>query len=299
MRYGYYPGCSLEGISAEYDVSLRNLFDRLGVEIEEVPEWICCGTTAAPSTSRLLGIAVPLWNVARATKAGHDTVIAPCSACLYHSKNALHQLHQEPTLIPQIEEILGLPLKTTPYLLHPLELLSRPEFESVIRSAVVKQLSDLRAVCYYGCLITRPPKVMQFDVVEYPQSMDRILQWAGIQTLDWSAKTECCGGYFSLIDPQIVIDLSRNIFTAAKSVGANAIIVACPLCQANLDTREAEIAASLGEQYDLPILYFSQVMGLALGVPDEGLGFWKHVVEVPKVISAKCLKLEVPSEERL
>ncbi|MDE3090896.1 MAG: CoB--CoM heterodisulfide reductase iron-sulfur subunit B family protein [Chloroflexota bacterium] len=296
MRYGYYPGCSLEGISAEYDVSLHNLFDRLGVQVEEVPDWICCGTTAAPSTSRLLGLAVPLWNVARAAHAGQDTLIAPCSACLYHSKNALHKLRQDPSLIPQVEDILGLPLNASPRLIHPIELLSRPEFEKTIREQVVIPLSDLKAVCYYGCLLTRPPKVMQFDVAEYPQSMDRILQWSGIETLDWTAKTECCGGYFSLIDPQVVIDLSRHIFAAAQSVGANAIIVACPLCQANLDTREKEIEERCGEKFDLPILYFSQVMGLALGIPEEGLGLWKHVVEPGQF--AKCLK-NAPEPQRI
>lgn len=287
MKYGYYPGCSLESMSVEYDVSLRNLFDRLSIRVEEVPGWICCGTLAAPSTSRLLGLAVPLWNVARAAEAGQTTVIAPCSACLYHFKSAQHQLRQDPTLVPKVEEILGLPLDTTPHIMHPVQLLSRPEFERVIRAAVVTDLSDLKVVCYYGCLMTRPPKVMQFDIAEYPQSMDRLLQWAGIRTLDWACKTECCGATFSLVDPDVVIDLSRNILNAAQMVGAQAIVVGCPMCQVNLDTREAEIEARFGEKYDLPVVYFSQLLGLAAGIPKEGLGLWRHVTEVTKVTKVR------------
>jgi heterodisulfide reductase subunit B len=273
-------------MSVEYDVSLRNIFDRLNVRVEEVPGWICCGTLAAPSTSRLLGLAVPLWNVARAAEAGQEAIVTPCSACLYHFKSALHQVHEDRALLPQVEEILSLPLSRKPHIMHPIELFSSPEFETAIRDAAVNDLSDLQVVCYYGCLITRPPKVMQFDIAEYPQSMDHILQWAGIRTLDWTCKTECCGANFNLIDPNVVIDLSRNILNAAKTAGAQAIVVGCPMCQANLDTREAEIEARFGEKYNLPILYFSQLLGLAIGVPEEGLGLWRHVVDASRVTKA-------------
>ncbi|MFQ6014689.1 MAG: CoB--CoM heterodisulfide reductase iron-sulfur subunit B family protein [Anaerolineae bacterium] len=287
MKYAYYPGCALEGMNIEYNVSLRNLFDRLEIEVEEIPGWICCGTLAAPSTSRLLGLSVPLWNVAKALEARHDQIIAPCSACLYHFKSALHELEEEPSLVSEIEEILGVPLDGKPKIMHPIELLSGEEFETIIKEAVVNDLSGLKVVCYYGCLITRPPKVMQFDVAEYPQSMDRILRWAGIQTLDWACKTECCGANFNLLEPEIVIDLSNRIFAEAKAVGAEAIVVACPMCHGNLDTRESEIEAKFNVQYDLPIFYFSQLMGLAVGIPEAGLGFWKHVVDPGKVLSAK------------
>lgn len=144
MRYGYYPGCSLEGMSAEYDVSLRNLFDWLGIEVEEIPDWICCGTLAAPSVSRLLGLAVPLWNVARAMESRYDHVIAPCSACLYHLKSALHQLHEHPTLGPQIEDILGLPLDGSVKIMHPIELRYQPTWIEWATGA---------AVVSYGLLV--------------------------------------------------------------------------------------------------------------------------------------------------
>ncbi len=288
MRYGYYPGCSLEGMSVEYDISLRNVLDKLGVSVEPVPSWICCGTLAACSTSRLLGLSVPLYNVARAAQAGQETIIAPCSACLYHVKSSLHQLRQDPSLIPQVEKILDLPLDKTPRVLHPIELLTAPSFEGAIKAAVMNDLSNLKVACYYGCLMTRPPKVMQFDVAEYPQRMDRLLQWAGIQTVDWAAKTECCGAIFSLVDPEVVIQLSRKVLDAAHTAGAQAIAVGCPMCQVNLDGREADIEARTGVKYDLPILYFSQLLGLAMGIPEEGLGLWRHIVEPGRI--ANCLQ---------
>jgi heterodisulfide reductase subunit B len=284
-------------MSVEYDVSLRNLFDRLDIQVEEVPDWICCGTNAAPSTSRFLGLSVPLLSIARAAEAGQNAVLAPCSACLYHFKSALHQLEKDPALVPQVEDILELPLSTTPEVMHPVELLSDSIFEKVIREAAVKDLSDLKVVCYYGCLMTRPPKVMQFDVAEYPQSMDRLIQWTGARTLDWACKTECCGATFSMIDSNVVIDLSRDILNAAKTVGADAIVVACPLCQVNLDSRQAEIETHFGEKFNLPILFFSQLLGLAFDIPEEGLGLWRHMVDLGELTS--CLARSAPEVNSL
>jgi heterodisulfide reductase subunit B len=284
-------------MSVEYDVSLRNLFDRLNIQVEEVPDWICCGTNAAPSTSRFLGLSVPLLSIARAVEAGQEAVLAPCSACLYHFKSALHQLQNDPALVPQVEEILDLPLTPAPDIMHPVELLSSPAFEDAIREAVVKDLSDLKVVCYYGCLMTRPPKVMQFDVAEYPQSMDRLIGWTGARTLDWACKTECCGATFSMIDSNVVIDLSRDILNAAKTVGADAIVVACPLCQVNLDSRQAEIETRFGEKFNLPILFFSQLLGLAFDIPEDGLGLWRHMVDVDPM--TECLARVAPESESM
>jgi len=175
MRYGYYPGCSLERMRVEYDVSLRNLFDRLRIQAEEVPGWICCGHWPLPQPHVSWGCPCRCGTWLALRKPDRQAVIAPCSACLYHFKSAQHQLHQDSTLAHKVEEILGLPLSTTPRIEHAVELLSSPGFERAIRAAVVKDLSDLKVVSYYGCLMTRPPKVIQFNVVEYPQSLDLLL----------------------------------------------------------------------------------------------------------------------------
>jgi len=288
MKYGYYPGCSLKGISSEYDASIRSLFQRLNVDMEELPLWMCCGTLAAPSTSLLLGLATPLWNIAQAAQAGYEQIITPCSACLYHFKSAQHRLQLDPDLRPEVETVIGLPLNGQTKVVHPLQVLSAPEFEAIVQKAIVQNLSGLKAVCYYGCHISRPAQVMQFDDPENPQSMDRLLRWAGVQVLDWSGKMDCCGANFSLIKPEVIIGLGRRIFDAAQAAGAEAIVVACPMCHANLDTREKEIEARFNVHYGMPVLYFSQVVGLAMGVPESELGFRRHLVDPRPMLNVKC-----------
>jgi heterodisulfide reductase subunit B len=143
-------------------------------------------------------------------------------------------------------------------------------------------------VCYYGCHISRPAKVMQFDDPENPQSMDRLMKWVGVQVLDWPSKVDCCGAHFSLIKPGIVVDLCSRLFESALEAGAEAIIVGCPMCHANLDTRQDEIAAKLGRPLNMPVLYFSQVLGFALGLSPDMLGFKKHIVDPVPLMVEKC-----------
>jgi heterodisulfide reductase subunit B len=288
MSYGYYPGCSLEGISAEYDTSVRSLLAHLQVPFHDVPEWICCGTLAASSLSRLMGLATPLWNVARAKREGYDQLITPCSACLYHFRHATKRVADDAALRGEVEQLLGLPLDEPPATVHPLELLTTDGFETRIKSSVRRDLSDLKLVCYYGCHISRPATVMQFDDPEYPQSMDRLMRWVGAQTLDWSGKVECCGAHYSLIRADIVVDLCQGLFEEALKVGADAIVAACPMCHANLDTRQAEIGARLGRPLTMPILYFSQVLGYAFGLPEKSLGLKRHIVDPLPLMAARC-----------
>ncbi|MBK5106698.1 MAG: CoB--CoM heterodisulfide reductase iron-sulfur subunit B family protein [Anaerolineales bacterium] len=288
MKYGYYPGCSLEGISVEYNHSMRSLFSALEVTIEDLPDWICCGTLAAPSISRLLGVATPLWNVAKAKQEGFEQLVAPCSACVYHFKNAEKQVNSNSKLMTEVESVLEMPLNDLPRTVHPLEILVNDGFEEQIKSGVQKDLSNLKVVCYYGCHISRPAEVMQFDDPEDPQSMDLLLSWVGVQTLKWSRKVDCCGAHFSLIKPDIVVDLCAELVDSALDAGADAIVVACPMCHANLDTRQDVIADKLGQSVNIPILYFSQVLGYALGIAPNALGLKKHIVDPLPLMLEKC-----------
>ncbi len=292
MKYGYYPGCSLEGISVEYDHSMRSLLARLDIAIEDLPDWVCCGTLAAPSISRLLGLATPMWNVAQAKKAGFEQLIAPCSACVYHFKNAARQVEENAATRADVEAVLEMSLIDLPRTVHPLEVLTNDELESRIKNLIERDLSDLKVVCYYGCHISRPAEVMQFDDPEDPQSMDRLLQWVGVQTLDWSCKVDCCGAHFSLIKPDVVINLGARLFEAALKVGADAIVVACPMCHANLDTRQDQIAELLNRSLEMPVLYFSQVLGYALGLDPKALYLKNHIVDPLPLLSKKCWQLQ-------
>ena len=288
MNYGYYPGCSLEGISVEYDHSIRSLFTALDIQMEDLSGWICCGTLAAPSMGRMLGLATPLWNVAQARQAGYDQLITPCSACLYHFKSAAKKVAEDVSLRNEVEEVLELPLSSPTPSVHPLELLSDEIYEERIRQQVRRDLSDLKVVSYYGCHISRPAEVMEFDDAENPQSMDRLLGWVGVQTLEWTGKVDCCGAHLSMIMPDIVADMCTGLMEAALAAGAEAIVVACPMCHANLDTRQEEIAARLERPLAMPILYFSQLIGYALGLGAKELGLKRHIVDPLPLMLAKC-----------
>ena len=286
VKYAYYPGCSLHSTGSEYDVSFRAACDKLGIEIEEVRDWICCGTSPAHCTSKLLSLALPFENLCLAEQMGINDLVAPCAACFARLKTAVYEAAEDPTLADQISEAVEKPLPKSINVLSPLEIFS----DGVdLSQTVTTQLSELKVVCYYGCLLTRPAKVMQFDECEYPMAMDDILRSLGITTLDWSCKTDCCGGALAMTRTDVVLKLTRDILEEAKAVGANAIAVGCPLCHVNLDTRQEEVEKEYGASYDLPIFYFTQLMALAFGVPSSQLGLQKHFVSADGLLSANGL----------
>jgi heterodisulfide reductase subunit B len=287
VKYAYYPGCSLHSTGSEYDVSFRAVCEKLGIEIEEVKGWICCGTSPAHCTSKLLSLALPFENLCLAEKMGMTDVVAPCASCFARLKTAVHEAAEDPEIARQISEALEKPLPKSINVLSPLEIFGN---ETDMSEAVTTQLSDLKVVCYYGCLLTRPSKVMQFDECEYPMAMDDLLRSLGITTLDWSYKTECCGGALAMTRTDVVLKLTRDILDEAKAVGANAIAVACPLCHVNLDTRQEEVEAEYGTSYGLPVFYFTQLMALAFGVASDKLGLRKHFISAEKLLSGVGLR---------
>ena len=289
MKYAYYPGCSLHSTAKEYDSSLRAVCEKADIELEEAKNWICCGSSWAHPTSNLLSLALPLKNLAEIEKGGFREVVVPCAACFSRFKIAQHEAANKPQLAAEVEEIIKHKFDDGVKVYHPLDVLSNNMDLNKLTELVKKDLSGLKVVCYYGCLLTRPPKVTEFDDCEYPQSMDRILRAVGIPTLDWSYKTDCCGASFALTKTEIVLKLSHAILDGAKSVGADVIAVACPMCHSNLDTREKEIEKEYTVTYGLPILYFTQLMGLAFDIPVEKLLLGRHLVNTKDVLEkVKC-----------
>ena len=231
-----------------------------------------------------MSLALPLKNLAEIERGGFREVIVPCALCFSRFKIAQHEIANEPKLAAEVEGIIEHKFANGVKVYHPLEIFSNNTSLNKISDLVKKELSGLKVVCYYGCLLTRPPKVTDFDDCEYPQSMDKILQAVGVSTLDWSYKTDCCGASFALTRTEIVLKLSHDILGGAKSVGADAIAVACPMCHANLDTRQEEIEEKYQTTYHLPILYFTQLMGLAFDIPAEKLLLRKHLVGTEDVL---------------
>lgn len=281
-KYAYYPGCSLHSTGSEYDLSFRAVCEKLGINIEEINGWICCGTSPAHCTSRLLSLALPYENLRQAKNMGLSDVVAPCAACFSRLKKAVYEAGEDPKIAEQISEAIDAPLPESMSVLSPLEIFGNGvDFTG----KVTRSLPDLKVACYYGCLLTRPSKVMQFDECEYPMAMDDILRAVGIDTLEWQYKTECCGGALAMSRTEIVLKLTRDLLEEAKIIGANAIAVACPLCHVNLDTRQAEVEKEYDAEYGIPIFYFTQLMALAFGVPPDQLGLKKHFISPDALLS--------------
>ena len=262
MRYAYFPGCSLGASASDYDLSLKAVCRALDIELVEVRDWVCCGASSAHATPHLLSIAMPVLSLSHAEA---------------RFKVANKEMQEDPKVREKIHRVFDYQYRATVKVYHPLEVMLEEGMMEVIRSRVRRRLSGLKVACYYGCVLTRPPKVAQFDICEDPQSMDSIIRALGAETLDWSYKTECCGVSMTLTRSDIVLKLSNDILREAKEVGANAIAVCCPLCQANLDARQIQIEEKYGVHYGIPIIYFTQLMGLAFGAFTKELGLEKLV----------------------
>lgn len=280
-RIAYYPGCSLHSLSSELDHSAKAVFKELGVELYEPKGWICCGSSPAHSTDHLLATTMPIQNLALIEQSGFREVLAPCIACYARFKTAQRDLAQDAELKRAVDAKLGYAYKDRVAVKSLLDVIEERGGLEAIAKRVKKPLRDLKVVSYYGCLMTRPPKVTGAEHPENPTGMDRIVEKMGATALDWSYKTECCGGSLALTRTDIVLNLTRRIFENACAVGADMIVTSCPLCHVNLDTRQA----ALHLDKPMPVLYITQLMGLAFGLEPHALSLEKHLVDTRPVVA--------------
>lgn len=276
MKVAYFPGCSLHSTGVEFDISVREVCRALGIELEEIEGWICCGATSAHATNHLLSLAMPAYSLALAERMDVQDVVAPCAACFNRLKHTV-VLCQERATYEKIRELLPIPWENRLEVRNLLDLFTTMLEE--IRGRLRKPLSDLKLACYYGCLLLRPPHICQFDNPENPQTMEALMKACGAQVVDWAFRTECCGANLTIPRSDLVVELTYRILKSAKTAGADAIVTACPFCHLNLDARQADIQKVKGEIFNIPILYFTQVVGLALGIPAKKLGLRRHMVD--------------------
>jgi len=276
MNIGFYPGCSLKGTSSEYAQSTIALAKAFDISFTEVEDWNCCGATAAHNLNKELAAALPARILALAEKQGLNEIVVPCAACYNRLSVAQHECNEDPALKNRVSEIIDMPLKGTCTILNIMQFIDK-YIAGRIEEKLVKPF-DHPVVCYYGCLLVRPHSILQFDRVEDPQSMDDLMRKAGAKPLDWGFKTECCGAGFSVSRTGIVAKLSGKIVQDAENRGAEAIIVACPMCQSNLDMRRKHIESYLKRKTKVPVLYITQAIGLAIGLSREELGLKKLFV---------------------
>jgi heterodisulfide reductase subunit B len=297
MTLAYYPGCSLRHSSEEFDHSTRKVLDALGVEYKEVPDWTCCGSTPAHMMDHLLAQSLAARNLRQAAEVG-DELLAPCPSCYQRQKNAEMEIHESDAFRAEVNEMLDKPYTGRVKVYALPEYLMKFVGEEKVASLVKTDLSQLRLVPYYGCLLARPLELVGDVDHEQPMWMDQLLQAAGADVKWWNYKTECCGASVGLPKEEIQRVLSGKIIEQALAAGADAIVVGCPLCHVNLDLKQGQINKALGTTYKMPILYMSQVLGLAFGLGDKDVMLQKNIVDPrPLVKKAIAEGIRVGAEE--
>jgi heterodisulfide reductase subunit B len=270
MDLTYYPGCSLESSARDYEESIRGICRALGIRLHELPDWTCCGATSAHSLDEDLAIALPALNLSGAERLGNNMIV-PCPLCFNRLKRA--QASSDSSVgIYDLASFFG-----------------RPEWLERIKGRITRSLDAVKAVCYYGCMANRPPKVLGSADYENPCDMDNIAQALGVDVKPWSYKTDCCGASFSVSRQDIVFTLVKKLYDKALEAGAECVVVSCQMCQANLDLYQNDISKRFGQKYNLPIFYFTELMGLGLGLPGVAAGLKRHMVNPLPFLKEKGL----------
>ncbi|MGD9100086.1 MAG: CoB--CoM heterodisulfide reductase iron-sulfur subunit B family protein [Anaerolineae bacterium] len=282
MDFSYYPGCSLHSIAAEFNDSVQAVFAALDVGLHELEDWNCCGASSAHSLNRALSLALPARNLAIAQEAGRD-VVMPCAACFNRHKTADHEMRGREDRRAFVEETVGFQFDGTVGVRPLLDAVGNAIGLERIEARVTRPLTGLKVVSYYGCLLVRPPEVTQFENPENPTLMDRLLALLGADVRPWSYATECCGGGLALTRSDVAARLVNRLVARAREAGAKAIVTSCPLCQMNLEMRQSDGA-------QMPLFYFTELVGLALGL-DEARSWWgKHLIDPTGLLQALGLQ---------
>ncbi|MEW6716504.1 MAG: heterodisulfide reductase-related iron-sulfur binding cluster [Chloroflexota bacterium] len=281
----YYPGCSLHATSVEFNISGLAACEALGIKLIEPKNWVCCGSSPAHRADPEYALLLPMKNLALIEQSGFKEVTMPCAACFNRHKAAQYHIRHEDEAKESIDEKLGYTYKDSVKVSTLSEAILQAVGSQAVADRVEKPLSDLRVVCYYGCLLTRPPQITGVEHYENPTDLDQLMAALGANVLDWSYKTVCCGATHSLTRPDIVLKLSSDLIQHAHETGADVIAVACPLCHTNLDARQFQMKL----EKPMPVVYFTQLMALAFGLPEKSMAFNKNLVDPRGLLKSKGL----------
>ena len=269
-------------------MSTRKVCEKLGVALAEIKDWVCCGSSPAHQSDELMSIALPAKNMAIAGKDSEiKKICAPCASCYSRLKAAQLRMTDD-KMRAKVEDVIEEKYPDDLEILHVLDLIMNIGAEAV-EQKVVKPLNGLKVACYYGCLMTRPPKVTGKGNFENPLEMEEVMEAIGSEPIDWNLKTFCCGASFALTETDVVLELTKKILDDALIAGADVIAVGCPLCHANLDGRQEQINEKFGTNFNVPIFYFTELMGLAMGVPAKEMGTLKHITETKDFLEERAL----------
>ena len=279
MEYLYYPGCSLETSGRAYDESLKAVFRALGVGLKELEDWNCCGATMYMSVDEAVSLAISARNLALAEQNGFGGLIAPCSACYTVLLKTNRFLRDSPELKSKVDHFLdqaGLRYNLTVAVRHPLDVLVNDVGVEAIAQAAKRSLAGVCLAPYYGCQIVRPER--GFDDREFPMTMDRLFERLGATSVYFPLKTRCCGGMLMTTFPDVALHLVNELLECAVQNGAHCVVTTCPLCQINLEAYQKRLGKEFGKSYDIPVMFFTQLLGVALGCSDTELGMQRNLI---------------------
>lgn len=288
MKYAYYPGCSMECNAAAYEMSTQAVARMLGFKLVEVDDWNCCGATEFFSQDELVASAVVARNLALVSPE-LDQLVAPCAACYLNLAKTDKLMADDAQMGAKVNEALsagGLAYKPGRVRVrHLLDVIYEDFGEERIREKVVRPLEGLRVAPYYGCQVVRP--IAGKDSTEYPMHMDELFKWLGAEVVDYPVKAHCCGGHMTQISEPQAFELIRRLLQSAVDYDADMILCMCPMCQLNLDGYQSRVNGFFGTNFRVPIIYFTQMLGIAFGLNPKELGFGKELVSAEPVLRAK------------
>ncbi|OGC43583.1 hypothetical protein A2Y85_05580 [candidate division WOR-3 bacterium RBG_13_43_14] len=283
MRLPYYPGCTLYTKAKPLNETIRSCFNIVGVELDELPHWYCCGTTFTLARDNRMSLIAPLRILTKAQQEGKQ-VLVPCSICYNTLKRANFIFSEDREALDIINEHLEEKYDGKEEVIHPLEFIR--DNQDMIRNKLKKPLSGLKVGCYYGCLLLRPAEEMKFDDPESPSIFEDFVRLLGGEPVEFALKVECCGSYLVVNTPDAAVNASYKVIKNARENGADALVTTCPLCFYNLDALQTKIRQQYPDFKDMPIFYFSQLLALALGVDENGLQLGQNRVS-PEIVLKK------------
>ncbi|MFA5073617.1 MAG: CoB--CoM heterodisulfide reductase iron-sulfur subunit B family protein [Nitrospirota bacterium] len=282
-KIAYYPGCSLHASSKLYDIQCRLVLSRLGITLQEIENWNCCGASAANAVDDFLAFALSARNLGIAAASGLSEMIIPCSSCYSRTMIAQQKLFSDSAFKDAVNAELVQKVQNPIKISNILEVLVR--HAANISQKAMRQLSSLKPVCYYGCLLTRFPCEMKVaDTIENPTSMEMLCEFIGAQPIDWNYKTDCCGASTAITDPKQADLLMSKIVDDAIARGANCFVTSCPLCQLNLDAYQAKLSKT---QKQLPVYFITELVGFAMGIDAQEMQVDRHLTEAMTLLNSK------------
>lgn len=292
MKFSYMPGCSLKTGGVEYDMALQAVAKRLNMDLVEVDDWNCCGATPVSSSGKVLSLVLSARNLALSQTKGRDMIV-PCNGCYSKLARAAKVLDgsADSMFTGKVLDLLekaGFSHPGVVRVRHPIEVVLNEVGLKVVESEVINPLSELKVVLYYGCLFSRPGDITGVSKGLYPTGMDEIIASLGGEALPFRQKTKCCGGALLLPRPEVTMELTKRLLEEAAALGADCIVTPCPLCSITLDGKQWDIRKRYATDFDIPVLYFPQLMGLAFGINPRELGLNKNFVSTKRLLGKWC-----------